>query len=134
MLGDVLDVSVAVLALAEDGGFRRRDGSLNVRPELPGQAIGNSGAIIGPVGEDPGHRQIDPCVTVLLFLGRWCIGRDLDESWGVERIWGSSCAKLPFAKPSIQDCGSDCCHPVCTLRGPTHPALFAHAGVGYVIY
>lgn len=34
----------------------------------------------------------------------------------VERIWGSSRAKLPFAKPSVQDRGSDRCHSVCTLR------------------
>lgn len=49
-------------------------------------------------------------------------------------MWGSSRAKLSFAKPSIQGCGSDSCHSMCAFRGPTHPALFAHASVGYVIH
>lgn len=34
---------------------------------------------------------------------------------GVERMWGSSHAKLSFAKPSIQDRSSDRRYPMCAL-------------------
>jgi hypothetical protein len=37
MLGDMLYVSVAPIAQAEDGSYRRRDGDLDVCPESFGQ-------------------------------------------------------------------------------------------------
>ena len=60
MLGDMHYVSVTPIAQAEDSGDRRRDNDLDIGSELLGQAIGNSGAIIGAVRQNASHRIFDP--------------------------------------------------------------------------
>lgn len=63
----------------------------------------------------PGERAQYRCHCTLINQNLR-IGRPFDGFWGVERMWGSSRAKLPFAKPSVQNRSSDRCHSVCTLR------------------
>ena len=60
MLGDMLNVSIAPIVEADHCGSRRWNDDLDFRPECLFQAVHDRAAIIGAVGQKPGHRGFDP--------------------------------------------------------------------------